>query len=199
MTFNRIGKFMAIMLVLCAVAFSQTLPTTCTYVPGRTPTVLTMPVGSILNAAVTLTGTTFTVASGTSVSNGDFLYIENEVVHVTAGGGTTSLTVTRNYAGSAAAHAAGVGFTDLNVSQIGYCVNGVVIPVFPNDLALTQFTGVAIMPPATGAVQGRLYLWNKAATANTCPPSNGGSSGPGTAYAVCVTVDGTTWKAINLN
>lgn len=57
-----------------------------------------------LSAAVTTTGqTAWTVASGTNIANNDYLRVDDEIVQVTAGGTTTSLTVTRGVLGSAAA------------------------------------------------------------------------------------------------
>jgi hypothetical protein len=133
------------------------------------------------------------------VSNGDYLQIEDEVVHVTAGGGTTSLTVARGTYGTQAAHAAGVGFTDLNVSYLGYCVNGIVLQIHPFDLAYTQWTEYTTFPAAASAVVGRLYLWKAAGSANTCPGAGAAGTNAGSAYAICVTLDGAAWKAINLN
>ena len=52
---------------------------------------------------ITATQTAITVASGTGVNNGDVLLIQNEQLQVTAGGGTTSLTVTRGYKNTTAA------------------------------------------------------------------------------------------------
>ena len=63
-----------------------------------------------MNGAITAgqTTSTITVASGATISNGEFLVIDGEYMQVTAGGGTTSLTVTRGLLGTtAAAHATG--------------------------------------------------------------------------------------------
>lgn len=59
-----------------------------------------------LSAAVTNGGSIVTVASGASISNNDLLVIDNEVMRVRSGGGTSSLTVMRGQEGSfATAHA----------------------------------------------------------------------------------------------
>ena len=56
------------------------------------------------NTALTVGGTTVTFTStGTPVQNGDVIQINNEWMLVTAGGGTTSLTVTRGFNGTTAA------------------------------------------------------------------------------------------------
>ena len=59
-----------------------------------------------LTGDITATQTTIPVASGATIANGEFLVIDGEYMQVTAGGGTTSLTVTRGLLGTtAAAHA----------------------------------------------------------------------------------------------
>lgn len=61
--------------------------------------------------------TTVTVASGSGISNNDYLQWENEIVQVTAGGGTGTLTIIRAQKGtSAASHASGTGLVDINTS-----------------------------------------------------------------------------------
>lgn len=63
------------------------------------------------------TDTTVTVASGTGITNNDYLQWEAEIVQVTSGGGTGTLTITRGQKGTtAASHASGVGLTDINTS-----------------------------------------------------------------------------------
>lgn len=63
------------------------------------------------------TDTTVTVASGTGITNNDFLQWENEIVQVTSGGGTGTLTITRAQKGTtAASHASGTGLVDINTS-----------------------------------------------------------------------------------
>src|SRR6516165_9331366 len=59
-----------------------------------------------LNGAITASQTTITVTSGTGIANSDVLVVGTEEMQVTAGGGTTSLTVTRGFNGSKAAAAA---------------------------------------------------------------------------------------------
>jgi FtsP/CotA-like multicopper oxidase with cupredoxin domain len=76
----------------------------------RPPLNTTPPVTTTLAAAVTATATTITVASGTGITANDaLLVVESEQMTVTAGFGTTTLTVTRGVNGTtAAAHASGV-------------------------------------------------------------------------------------------
>jgi hypothetical protein len=75
-----------------------------------------------LTAAVTASGTTFTVASGTNIANNDYLEVDYgqgnvEYVQATAGGGTTNLTVTRGVLSStAAAHANGAVVIDMSLA-----------------------------------------------------------------------------------
>ena len=59
-----------------------------------------------LTGAITAGQTTIPVASGATIANGEFLVIDGEYMQVTAGGGTTSLTVTRGLLNTTpAAHA----------------------------------------------------------------------------------------------
>ena len=52
-----------------------------------------------LSAAVTTVGqTSWSVSSGAALANGDCFQVDNEIVRVSAGGGTTSLTVVRGVA-----------------------------------------------------------------------------------------------------
>lgn len=63
------------------------------------------------------TDTTVTVASGTGITNNDYLQWDNEIVQVTSGGGTTTLTISRGQKGTtAASHSSGVGLVDINTS-----------------------------------------------------------------------------------
>ena len=59
--------------------------------------------------------TAITVASGTGIANGDFLQLGTEIMLVTAGGGTTALTVTRGQEGTtaAASYPAGTAVQDI--------------------------------------------------------------------------------------
>lgn len=61
--------------------------------------------------------TSVTVTSGAGIANSDFLQWDNEIVQVTAGGGTGTLTITRAQKGTtAASHSSGVGLTDFTAS-----------------------------------------------------------------------------------
>lgn len=74
----------------------------------------TTPVVTTLSAAISTTGaTSISVTSGAGITNSDFIQIDNEILQVTAGGGTTTLTVTRGQQGTTAAtHVSGAGVTD---------------------------------------------------------------------------------------
>ncbi len=77
----------------------------------------TPPTGTTLNGAITASTSPITVVSGAGIANNDFLQIDNEILQVTAGGGTTSLTVSRGQKGTtAASHLTGVGVVDINTS-----------------------------------------------------------------------------------
>jgi len=66
-----------------------------------------------LSSAMTSTATTASVASGTGFNNGDYIQIDSEMMLVSSGGGTGSLTVTRHQLStSAAAHASGAAVND---------------------------------------------------------------------------------------
>jgi hypothetical protein len=67
-------------------------------------------VNTTLGAAITTAiQTAITVTSGTGIVNGDYLQLGTELMHVTAGGGTTSLTVTRGQQGTTAGASYTVG------------------------------------------------------------------------------------------
>ena len=63
----------------------------------------TVDITTTLSANITAAQTTITVNSGASIANNDVLLVDAEQMQVTAGGGTTSLTVTRGFNGSTAA------------------------------------------------------------------------------------------------
>lgn len=69
-----------------------------------------------LSAAMTAVQTTASVHSGTAIVNNDYIQINSEILQVTAGGGTTTLTVTRGQLGTtAAAHTNGSTVTDFGI------------------------------------------------------------------------------------
>ena len=79
-----------------------------------------------LTAAMTTGATTASVTSGTGTANGDYIQVDSEIMHITAGGGTNTLTVTRaQLTTAAAAHASGATVNDitdwiyLSVSALG--------------------------------------------------------------------------------
>jgi hypothetical protein len=59
-------------------------------------------VATTLTSSITNNGATLSVASGTGIANNDYVEVEAEIMKVTAGGGTTSLTVTRGQQGTTA-------------------------------------------------------------------------------------------------
>jgi hypothetical protein len=61
-------------------------------------------VATTLSAAITTTGaTTAHVTSGTSIANNDYIQVDSEIMKVSAGGGTGTLTVARAQVGTSAA------------------------------------------------------------------------------------------------
>ncbi len=68
-----------------------------------------------INATMTAAQTTATVASGTGEANNDYLQIDSEIIQITAGGGSTNLTViARGQLGTTAAiHTSGAAVTDI--------------------------------------------------------------------------------------
>lgn len=52
------------------------------------------------------------------------------------------------------------------------------------------------LPTAAAAIRNMLYIWAGATTAFTCPAAGAGGSAGGSAVAVCVTADGTSWTAL---
>lgn len=63
------------------------------------------------------TDTTVTVSSGTGITNNDYLQWEAEIVQVTSGGGTGTLTIARGQLGTtAASHASGTTLNDITAN-----------------------------------------------------------------------------------
>jgi hypothetical protein len=81
------------------------------------------PTVTTLSAAISSTSaTSASVTSGTGIANNDFLQIDNEIVQVTAGGGTTALTISRGQKGTTAAtHSSGAGVVDFTAGG-GNCL-----------------------------------------------------------------------------
>ncbi len=77
-------------------------------------------IATTLSAAITTPNqTSISVTSGTGITNGDIVQVDQEQMTVTAGGGTTSLTVTRGTNGTIrTAHLNGANFYDLSVCPI---------------------------------------------------------------------------------
>jgi hypothetical protein len=116
------------------------------------------------SAGISGTSGTVTVASGTGIANNDYIQIGAEIMKVTAGGGTTNLTITRAQDGTtAASHANGAAVQDIKDW------------VF----ASVQGNGNATVSPSCGGAC--LYNFNVTAGATTGSPvaginSNGGTS-----------------------
>jgi hypothetical protein len=63
---------------------------------------------------ITAGATSVTVTSGTGIANGDYIQVDSEIMQATAGGGTTSLTISRGQLGTTAAvHANGAAVQDI--------------------------------------------------------------------------------------
>lgn len=115
-----------------------------------------------LSGAITNSATALVLASATGFpASGNFvLFIENEQVLVTAGQGTTNLTVTRGYNGTtAAAHASGVAVTNALVLATATC-NATFAPNSAAGVvtlnAITSGTGTAAAGTGTNATWYRL-------------------------------------------
>jgi hypothetical protein len=75
-------------------------------------------------------------SSGTAIQDGDYIRIENETLHVTAGGGTTTLTVDRGQLGTTAApHAKGK-----EIKRIPVTVGGSASAPFPCEVPSGSIT-----------------------------------------------------------
>ena len=74
-----------------------------------------------LGAAITTNvQTAITVASGTGIANGDYLQLGTEIMHVTAGGGSTALTVTRGQQGTTAGASYPIGTAVQDIQDWAY-------------------------------------------------------------------------------
>jgi RHS repeat-associated protein len=74
--------------------------------------------GMTLSGTMNNSVTTFSVAAGNSIASNDYIQIDNEIMLVTSGGGTTVLTVVRAQSGTlAASHSSGVSIVDTNTAQ----------------------------------------------------------------------------------
>ena len=70
-----------------------------------------------LNGSINVSTTSVTLTSGTNFVNGDIILIDQEQMTITAGGGTTGITVTRGTNGTIpTVHTSGVNVTDLSVA-----------------------------------------------------------------------------------
>lgn len=79
------------------------------------------------------TDTTVTVTSGTGIANNDYLQWETEIVQVTSGGGTGTLTISRGQLGTtAASHASGTTVNDITANAA-------------NLLARQQFSAINVV------------------------------------------------------
>lgn len=101
----------------------------------RTPTQMTLNTNAVtsaatttsLNGAINNSTTAITVNSGAGFSNGDTVAIDNEEMTITAGGGTTSWTVTRAVNGTSAAshsNSAAVNKTEALSLDVGGNLHG---------------------------------------------------------------------------
>lgn len=77
----------------------------------------TAPVQTTTTQSRINTDTTVTVTSGTGFVNNDFVQWEQEIIQVTSGGGTTTLTISRGQQGTtAASHASGTTLNDITAN-----------------------------------------------------------------------------------
>jgi hypothetical protein len=68
-----------------------------------------------LSAGINNSTTSIPVTSGTGFANGDYIQIDSEILHITAGGGTATLTATRAQLGTTAvAHSSGATVSDIH-------------------------------------------------------------------------------------
>lgn len=111
---------------------------------------------------ITAAATSVTVTSGSGVANNDYIQIDSEIMQVTAGGGTTSLTISRGKVGTTAAtHANGATVQDIK------------------DWLFMSVVANGNAAPCTGAC---LYNFNVIGAGTTGTPiaglaASGGSSG----------------------
>lgn len=85
--------------------------------------------------------TTVTVASGTGIANNDYLQWEGEIVQVTSGGGTTTLTIARGQLGTtAASHASGTYLNDKTANGATLLAKQVFSPINVVNGDSIQFT-----------------------------------------------------------
>lgn len=105
-----------------------------------------------LTSGINATTTTIPVTSGANFANGDYIQIDSEILLITAGGGTNSLTATRAQSGTTAAtHANGATVTR-------------VISLSPNILKITgQAAGVGAAASDVTAKLGTV-MWFPAAS-----------------------------------
>lgn len=74
--------------------------------------------GIAISAAINNSATTIAVSSGSGISNNDYIQVDGEIMLVTAGGGTTTLTVVRGQMGTTAtSHSSGENIVDTKTAQ----------------------------------------------------------------------------------
>jgi hypothetical protein len=148
-----------------------------------------------LTGAMTAAQTTVPVTSGTGFATGDYVQIDSEIMHITAGGGTTTLTVGRAINGTtAAAHLISAGVEDihdwiyLSVSALGNdgvcsgaCLYnfGVNIPLIATATATAGInaaggtSGVIIDNTVLGTLAGASQIYYSTLDPQACTTSGG--------------------------
>jgi len=105
-----------------------------------------------LNAAITTTSTSFPVINPSWIANGDVIQIDTEWMVVTAGGGTSTITVTRAFnSTAAAAHTSGKEIKKVPVSTLGSAATPDQCKVSSGTITLepgTYYGGICIGAPS---------------------------------------------------
>lgn len=139
----------------------------------RRPSQPTIPETTVTNNPLSASGTTLTLAGGYAQTSGfTILQIEDELVQVTAGGGTNSQTITRGYDGTyAVAHAAGTPVRISNwCAERSFSIPSVPITVgMTSGVTATVTAAAGAFPTAVWGSTGNINIDGEALafTANT--------------------------------
>jgi hypothetical protein len=119
-----------------------------------------------LTAAINTIGQTNVTTNGTLIQNGDIVMVQTEEMLVTAGGGTSNLTVQRAYNGTTAAtHTTNTELKKIPVTTIGSAAS-------PAKCAITSSSGNITLNP--GTYYGGICIGTASGTdctASNCPTS----------------------------
>ena len=140
---------------------------------------------AVTGTVATTGGTTLTASAVNSIASKSFILIDSEIMYVSAGGGTTSLTVTRGALGSVAAtHSAAVIYVIGAASGGGQGVDSGI-----DYLSGTSYSGVGAVLYPGGAGYTNFY--------NALGGGAGGAAFPAQGTA-SVVIAGTTYPAGSL-